>query len=655
MARRNHRSRPASTGGLPPPVPATPAPRPATVLPPASLSRREWYFLLALVAVVFLAYQPAWHAGFVWDDDAHVTPPDLRSWHGLARIWFEVGAVQQYYPLLHTFTWLEYPLFGDTATGYHLVNIGMHALNAVLLWLILRRLRVPGAAFAAGVFALHPVMVESVAWMTELKNTLSGFFGLGAALVYLRFDEERRWQSYAAALGLFVLALLSKTTAATLPGALLVVFWWQRGRLSWRRDWTPLLPFFVLGAANGLFVAWIESTVIGAQGSDFAFNVIERTLIAGRAVWFYLGKIVWPADLVFMYPRWSINQADAAQFLWPAAVLAGLAALWLLRSRSRGPLAAALFFIGTLLPILGFLNVYLFVFSFVADHLQYMACAGVIVLAAAGGAGLKRWLGEPATRGLGLAVLALLGVLTWRQSRMYRDEETLYRQTLARNPDAWLIQGNLGGLLVKTGRSAEAIEHLLIAQRFHPEKPEVMYNLSLALLRTHHPAEAIPLLQDLVQAKPDDVESLTHLGDAFVLQNRMTEAIPVYERAVRLKPDLPKVENNLGNALLSTGRIEESVAHFEQALRLKPDDIEPHYNLGLVLAHLGRLPEAIRHDETVLRLRPDDAAAHLNLGDALLQAGQPREAASHFQEALRLDPSLTDARDGLEAARRAMR
>lgn len=620
--------------------------------PAVAWNRTDWFFIMALVAAVFVAYQPAWHAGFIWDDDAHVTPPELRSWHGLWRIWFEVGVVQQYYPLLHTFSWLEYPLFGDHPAGYHLVNIGVHALNAVLLWLILRRLRVPGAQLAAGIFALHPVMVESVAWITELKNTLSGLFCLGAALAYLHFDEDRRGRSYAAALGLFALAVLSKTTAATLPGALLVVFWWRRGRLSWRRDWRPLLPFFAIGAADGLFVAWVELRVIGAQGSDFNFTLVERGLIAGRAIWFYLGKIFWPADLMFIYPRWLVSQAEAGQYLYPLAALAGLAALWLGRRRSRAPLAAALFFVGTLLPVLGFLNVYLFVFSFVADHLQYLACVGVIVIAAAGGAGLKRWLGEPVTRGLGLVLLAALGVLTWRQSRMYRDAETLYRQTLAQNPAAWLAHGNLGGLLVKAGRNEEAIEHLVIARKFHPEKTEVVYNLGLALLRLHRTREAIPLFEELVRAKPDDVESLGNLGDALVMQDQVPQAIPYYERAVRLNPDLSAVQNNLGNALLATGRLEEGVGHFEQVLRLDPDDAEAHFNLGLVLAHLGRLPEAIAHDEAMLRLKPDDADAHFNLGAALLQAGRAGESIPHFQEALRLNPSLGPAREGLEAAQR---
>ena len=340
--------------------------------------------------MVFLAYQPAWHAGFIWDDDAHVTPPELRSWHGLWRIWFEVGAVQQYYPLLHTASWLEFPLFGENPAGYHLVNIGVHAVNAVMLWLILRRLQVPGAQLAAGIFALHPVMVESVAWITELKNTLSGLFFLGAALAYLRFDADRRKRWYATALGLFTLALLSKTTAATLPAALLVVFWWQRGRLAWARDFQPLLPFFFLGAADGLFVAWVEWQVVGAQGADFAFTFVERGLIAGRAIWFYLGRLFWPAELIFMYPRWLVSQADAGQYVFPAAVLGGLATCWLARRRSRAPLAAALFFVGTLFPVLGFLNVYMFVFSFVADHLQYMACVGVIAIVAAGSVNRSR-------------------------------------------------------------------------------------------------------------------------------------------------------------------------------------------------------------------------------------------------------------------------
>lgn len=255
---------------------------------------------VVLFVVVFLAYLPAWHGGFIWDDDAHVTRPKLRCWEGLFRIWFEPGATQQYYPLVHGTFWLEHWLWGDDPTGYHLVNLALHAGSAFLVALILRRLAVPGAFLAAVVFALHPVHVESVAWITEMKNTLSAVFYLSAMLCYLRFDENRGGRWYAAALGLFLLALLSKTVTATLPAALLVIFWWRRGRLDWRSDVLPLAPFLLLGAVSGLFTAWVERTINGAEGAEFQFSLVERCLIAGRAIWFYLGKLLWPADLIFI-------------------------------------------------------------------------------------------------------------------------------------------------------------------------------------------------------------------------------------------------------------------------------------------------------------------------------------------------------------------
>ena len=353
---------------------------------------KHWLFAAALVLAVLFVYQPAWHGGFIWDDDAHVTRPELRSWHGLYRIWFDLGATQQYYPLLHSAFWLEHKLWGDATLGYHLVNILLHATAAVLVALILRRLAIPGAYLAAAIFALHPVQVESVAWITELKNTLSAVFYLGAMLVYLRFDQTRKTPLYWWALGLFVLGLLSKTVTATLPAALLVIFWWRQGRLSWRRDVVPLLPFFGLGAAAGVLTAWVERKLIGAEGAAFELTIIERCLIAGRAIWFYLGKLVWPAELIFIYPRWHVSQAIWWQYLFPAAALLLLAVLWGLRRRWRGPLAGLLFFVGTLLPVLGFCNVYPFIYSFVADHFQYLASLGMITLASAGVALLlERW------------------------------------------------------------------------------------------------------------------------------------------------------------------------------------------------------------------------------------------------------------------------
>ncbi|HUR20594.1 MAG TPA: glycosyltransferase family 39 protein, partial [Vicinamibacterales bacterium] len=274
-----------------------------------------WVLLPALLLVTLAAYYPAWHGGFLWDDDAHITRVDLRSLHGLWRIWFEVGATQQYYPVTHSAFWLLHRMFGDVTLGYHLVNIGLHATSAFLFAVILRRLAVPGAVLAAFIFALHPVHVESVAWITELKNTLSAVLYLGAFLAYLHFDTDRRRRPYAIALGLFALALLSKTVTATMPAALLVVFWWQRGRLRLREDVLPLLPFFALGLTAGVVTSWVERTHIGAGGAEFDLSLIERGLIAGRAIWFYLAKLVWPADLVFIYRRWTIDPSSWTQFL----------------------------------------------------------------------------------------------------------------------------------------------------------------------------------------------------------------------------------------------------------------------------------------------------------------------------------------------------
>ena len=273
-------------------------------------------------AVTLAAYQPAWHGGILWDDDAHLTTAALASKRGLLRIWTDFTVTQQYYPVVNTAFWIMNRLWGHATLGYHIVNILLHAASAWLVAGILRRWSVPGATLAAVIFALHPVHVESVAWITELKNTLSGVCYLGAALMYLRYDESRDRRWYAAAAGLFVIALFSKTVTATLPAALLVVFWWQRGRIRWREDVVPLLPVVAVGVAGGLLTAWVERAQIGAEGPAFQFTVVERCLIAGRAFWFYLGKLLWPADLIFIYPRFAIDAGAAWQYLYPVGALA---------------------------------------------------------------------------------------------------------------------------------------------------------------------------------------------------------------------------------------------------------------------------------------------------------------------------------------------
>ena len=445
-----------------------------------------------LLCATFVAHLPALRGSLLWDDNMHVTRADLRSLHGLWRIWFDLGATQQYYPLLHSAFWLEHCIWGDATLGYHLTNVALHAASACLVVMIVRRLKLPGAWLAGFIFALHPVCVEAVAWISEQKTTLSGVFYLAAALAYLRFDRARRKSQYFLALGLFVLALMSKTVTATLPAAMLVVLWWQRGRLAWRRDVLPLVPWFAVGASAGLFTAWVESTprLIGAQGPQYALTLAQRLLLAGRVPWFYAWKVLWPANLMFTYPRWKIDAGEWWQYLFPLGLAALAVALGLLARKNRGPLAGFLFFAGTLFPALGFLNVYPFRYSYVADHFQYLAILGIVVPAASGLTVLAGRISPGRIGAIALPALLLttLGAATWQQSGIYRDYETLFRATLARNPNSPFLHSNLGvNLMLQPDGMPEAAAEFEAAVRLEPDGADYHDNLGLALAPVARP------------------------------------------------------------------------------------------------------------------------------------------------------------------------
>jgi tetratricopeptide (TPR) repeat protein len=574
--------------------------------PSANPPRKQaWLLSVALIVAVAIAYLPAWDGQPIWDDDGHLTKPELRSLSGLKRIWVEPGAAQQYYPLVHTFFWIEYQLWGLQPLGYHLVNIFLHAISAVLLVRILLVLGVPGAWLAGALFALHPVQVESVAWIAELKNTLSGVFYLGAALVYLGFEKQRRGLLWALALFLFVLGLLSKSVIGTLPAALLVVLWWKRGRLEWKGDVLPLTPFFVLAAAAGAFTAWMERAFIGAEGAAFDYSFIERILIAGRAFWFYLSKLAWPLNLIFIYPRWEISQTIWWQYLFPAAAVALITTAWLLRKRSRAPLAALLFFGGTLFPALGFVNIYPFAYSFVADHFQYLACIGLLTLAAAGISTaiprMPRW----AMPSLSVVLLGTLAMLTWRQSTMYADAKTVWNTTLARNPDCWLAYNNRGLAALDEGRLDAAIFDFEAALRSNSESSQAYNNL----------------------------------GIAFNQQGRLERAAASLKKAVEIRPHYADAHFNLAMVLREKGEVDESIVHFEKTLKIRPSDAEALREFGAALLRKGRTSDAILQFQGALSLNPKRPEVLVGLGNAFLQAGRPAEAIAQFQSALEVQPT----------------
>ena len=646
---------------------------------PQSSRLWHWVFGLLLITITFLAYLPAVRGSFVWDDDSWTTGLSalFQDASGLRRIWFQPTVLQQYYPLAGTTFWLDYQLWKFWTTPYHIENILLHALAALLFWRLLLRLQVPGAWLAAAIFALHPVMVESAAWITERKNVLSLTLYLAALLVYLRYaqgvtSDERevtRTDSplsrvtglpaevpsdgtkaghpllfYALAWFLFLGALLAKTTAVSLPAVILLLAWWQRGGLRWRADVVPTLPFFALALTLGALTAWLEKNWVGAQGSAFALTFPQRCLVAGRVPWFYLGKLLWPAQLCFVYPRWQPDPGMWRQWLYPFGTVGGLSVLWLARGCiGRGPVTAAFFFVGTLFPVLGFMNAYFMRYSFVCDHWVYLSSLGVIALVAALVVrAAEFWRASVVVYGLAIVLLPVLGVLTWRQAGVYRDMETLWRTTIARNPDCWMAQSDLGTWLLDRGKPAEAETHFREALRLTPDYAESHYNLGVALATRGKLDEAIQHYVRAVQLNPAYVDAINNLGAALAKQKKLAEAIQCYERALQLKPDYADALNNLGVALAEQGKLPEAIQHYERALQLKPDYADAHYNLGNALATQGRLNEAIQHFERALQLKPDYAEAHYNLGVALATQGKLAEAIQHYERALQLKPDYAE-------------
>ncbi len=630
--------------------------------PTSSIPAGLWAGALVFIAT-FLAYLPSLRGEFIWNDSDYVTAPALRSVGGLVRIWTDVGATQQYYPLLHSAFWVQHLLWGDHPLGYHIVTLLLHAASAVLFALVLRRLLdgprsgaaahpYPGVEWlAALLFALHPVHVESVAWITEQKNTLSLALYLAAALAYLSFDESRRPRAYATALALFACSLLCKTVTSTLPAAILVAFWWRRGRLGWRRDVLPLLPWLALGAAAGMFSSWVERTYGGAAGPDFDLPFIARPLVAGRAVWFYACNLAWPSGLDFIYPRWRVDASVWWQWLFPIGALAAAAGLWALRRRTRAPLAAYLLFVGSLFPVLGFVNLYGARYSWVWDHWQYLADLGPIALAAAGliaGCRLVTARLPGIAMGLAAALCVLLGALTWSHCGMFHDNLALYRENLALNPGSWMAHNNLGCELdAQPGHRDEAIAQFEEALRLKPDFVEAQNSLGCDLEKVPGRLnEAIAHYEEALRVKPDFAEAHYNLGNALNSAGRTAEAIGQFEEALRLRPNHVFAHYNLGNALDALGRTAEAIDQYQEALRLNPDYVEAHNNLGCELEkEPGRLNEAIDQYQEALRLDPGNVVAHTNLGKALTKVpGRLEDAAAQFGEALRLKPDYADAR-----------
>lgn len=645
---------------------------------------RETLLKVAVLVIAALAvYWPALRGDWLWDDDLDLTGNlALRSVAGLGQIWFDPSALYDYYPLKYTVQWIQWHLWHTDTLGYHLTNVALHVLSGGLFWRVLRRLGADRMAWLGGLlFVVHPLAVESVAWITELKNTLSLPLLLGSLLCYMDFAESRRRGAHAAATGLFLAAMLCKTSVVMFPFALLLYLWWRRGRVTMFAAKTTA-PFFVISFALGLLTVWFQQHHALNPAEGAPFDPIggwgARIACAGSVIGFYLWKTLLPVGLLPIYPQWPVNPPPVLLLLiWPA-LAALLAVCWSRRATwGRHALLGLGWFLLILVPVLGFVPISSQRFTWVMDHLAYVPLLGLIGLAVGG----LEWLTtrvQPVVATAGAVVVSVaLAAGARSHASHFRSEDALWLHTIEHNPQAWMALYNLGNSAGKAGHPAEAIAYYRRALQALPNYPEAANNLGNELRKTGQTDAAIAAYREAIRLKPDHPGAHNNLGGVLADAGRFPEAIAECEKALQLKPDLAPAERNLGNiltragraadaiphlehalkldpqfaeaendlavALGAAGRPRDSVPHFETALRLKPDYPEAQNNYGSTLRDLGDRAGAEKHLRAGLQLRPDYAGAHYNLGCVLLDAGQTGPATAEFERAVQLAPGHADA------------
>ena len=611
----------------------------------------DWLLGLLLFLAVVVAYSPVWWAGYIWDDDAVITSnPVIVGPLGLKEIWTTSAA--DICPLTLSTFWLEHKLWGLDPLPYHLVNVFMHGACALVLWRLLRDLLVPGAWLGAAFWALHPVQVESVAWVTEMKNTESALFFLLAILYFVKSLRNTANGLYALTLLFAALAIASKSSTVILPVVLCLCAWWVEGRWDWRNI-AKVAPILLMSITAGIVTMWTQQ-LGGASDPLWSRSWPERLAGAGDAIWFYLGKLVWPYPLLTLYPHWQINAANRLSYLPLLAVVILLFVLWRwCESWSRPWYFAFAYFVVALAPVLGLLENYIFRYSVVFDHLQYLASMGPLALAAAG---LVRFVnrvvpGKSAVHSaLAAAVLVVFGLLSWCQAWVYENKVTLWTHTLAGNPYCDVAYNNLGILCDQNGQEDQAIEDYRKALTINPNYPEAHFNLGLILNRRGQAEEAMGEYQRAVDIYPDYLDAQNNLAILLLQKGHMDEAIAHYRQVLEIIPDDVEAHANLGVVFAEKGQDAEASVEFQKALRLAPNHAAANGNFGNFLLKHGQIDQAIVYLQKSLEINPNVAEVHNNLGYALMQKNQLDEAIAQFQTSLSLHPGYTNAQINLAQA-----
>lgn len=595
-------------------------------------SRQLIIGICVIVLVTSVAYIPAMRGGFVWDDDSFLTNnPLIKASDGLSRFWFSTEP-PDYFPLTSTTLWLEWRLWGENPLGYHVVNVVLHIISSILIWFVLKRLKVPGAWLASLIFAVHPVNVEAVAWITQRKSTLPLMFYFLSILLYLKFENTERYSMFGLSLLSFLLALLGKTSVVMLPFVLLGCALWQRGKIV-RKDVLRSIPYFATSLILGLVTVWFQYN--RSIGGDIVRtdSFLSRLAGSGWVVWFYLYKAILPLKLSFVYPRWDIDDSSVISFL-PLFLVIGTALVfwWYRRGWSRPFFVATGYFAVTLFPVMGFFNIYFMRYSLVADHYQYQSIIGIVALLVGLGTHAYNGWQQKARRLAKVAMVFIVGLLflqTWRLGHIYKDQETLFRDTIAKNPQCWMAYYNMGHGYQREGRVEESMRYYYEALRIQPDNVDPHNNMGNMLLEQGRVEEAIAHFTKALRIKPDFAEAHYNLGNAFLEQGNLSQAIDHYYQSIRIEPKNEMAHNNLANALARQGRVNQAIPHYLEALRIKPRFAQAHYNLGVILKRQGRFKEAIAHLSEVLRIQPDHAQARRSLEHTLQLMRKPAAASNH--------------------------
>ncbi len=600
--------------------------------------RKQTLLIASLVLLVAASYLPAFQAGYVWDDKAVYENPALHDLDGLKRIWLAPSTLVpyevHYWPVVHTTFWIEHQLWGTEPFGYHAVNILLHAANCLLLFYVLRRLKIKGAWVAAALFAVHPVHVASTAWIVERKDLLSFIFYIGAFYKFHRFTQNQKRIDYFISFLLFVPALLSKSVSVAFPAALLIWLWLLNKKLTLKR-FGHLLPFF----SAAIMYAFFDIRLAGqAEPLHFSYSMPEKFIIAGKAFWFYLSKLVWPAKIRAVYPHWTINPEKLHQFLFPLAAIALYLALFISsRKTGKGPSAAFLFFGINLAPVLGFIEFGYMRYSFAADRFQYLASAGPIVLFSCLFHSFYERASLPVKKisFISLSVLILiLGYLSYQQASTYENKLTLFQHALKYRPASYIAHYNVAAELEKLGQIEQAVEHYKKVVRIKPDHGDTNFQLGSLLSRLGRLEEAQKYLSIDIKLRPGNVNSFINLGNALLRQRKTEQAIECYQYALKLEPENSLAHNNLGFCFAKQNEHETAVAHFRKALDSNPDSLEAHVNIARSLSQMNRKKQAARHYRETLRLDPDHIEALNNL--AWIAATSENASLRNVPEAIRL-------------------